>query len=86
MYVNIAILKETTSGEHHVALILGVVPSPTKLGGRLHMESGVAEGIGLADADFVDVVVIADRAVLVADADVVLCFQPPALAVIDSQP
>ncbi|WP_138936672.1 NAD(P) transhydrogenase subunit alpha [Roseovarius arcticus] len=84
MYVNIAVLKETTPGEHRVALVPDVVPGLIKLGARLHMESGAADGIGLADTDFSDVVVISDRSVLVADADVVLCVQPPALEVIDA--
>jgi alanine dehydrogenase len=52
MCVNIAVLKETTPGEHHVALVPGVVPGLIKLGGRRHMKSGAAEGIGLADAVF----------------------------------
>ena len=84
MYVNIAVLKETAPGERRVALVPGVVPGLMKLGARLHLEAGASEGIGLTDADFADVVVLADRAELVADADVVLCVQPPALAVIDA--
>ncbi len=84
MYVNIAILKETASGERRVALVPGVVPGLIKLGGRLHMEAGAADAIGLTDADFPEVTIVPDRAALVADADVVLCVQPPALAVVDA--
>ena len=84
MYVNIAVLKETAPGERRVALVPGVVPGLMKLGARLHLEAGAAEGIGLTDADFAEVVVLADRAALVAEADVVLCVQPPALAVVDA--
>jgi NAD(P) transhydrogenase subunit alpha len=82
MYVNIAVLKETTPGERRVALVPGVVANLVKLGARLHLEAGAGLAIGLADAEFADVVIVADRALLVADADVVLCVQPPALSVV----
>lgn len=84
MHVNIAVLKETTPGERRVALVPGVVPGLVKLGAQLHLEAGAGAGIGLRDADFEDVVVMADRTVLVADADVVLCVQPPSLEVVSA--
>ena len=84
MYVNIAVLKETAPGERRVALVPGVVPGLVKLGARLHLETGAGDGMGLTDADFADVAIVADRFALVADADVVLCVQRPALAVIDA--
>jgi H+-translocating NAD(P) transhydrogenase subunit alpha len=84
MYVNIAVLKETAPGERRVALVPALVPGLRKLGARLHLEAGAGAGIGLADADYADVTITADRAALVAGADVVLCVQPPALAVVDA--
>jgi len=84
MYVNIAVLKETRPQECRVALMPSVTPKLVKLGGRLHMQSGAAAAIHLEDAAFADVAFVADRAELVKDADVVLCVQPPALAVIDA--
>ena len=84
MYVNIAVLKETQPHERRVALVPSVVPKLIKLGGKLHMQSGAGEAIKLADAAFEDVAFIADRNALVADADVVLAVQPPALDVIDA--
>ena len=84
MYVNIAVLKETQPHERRVALVPSVIPKLVKLGAKLHMQSGAGEGIKLADAGFKDVVFIADRKALVADADVVLAVQPPALDVIDA--
>ena len=84
MYVNIAVLKETQPHERRVALVPSVVPKLIKLGGKLHMQSGAGEAIKLADASFKDVAFIADRKALVADADVVLAVQPPALDVIDA--
>ena len=84
MYVNVAVLKETQPHERRVALTPSVAPKLIKLGARLHMQTGAGEAIRLADAAFKDVAFIADRTDLVADADVVLAVQPPALEVIDA--
>ena len=82
MYVNVAVLKETQPHERRVALTPSVVPKLTKLGARLHMQSGAGEAIKLADSAFKDVAIVDDRLAMVADADVVLAVQPPALDVI----
>lgn len=82
MYVNVAVLKETSPHERRVALMPSVVPKLIKLGAKLHMQTGAANGIKLPDAAFKDVVFIKDPAELVADADVVLTVQPPSLDVI----
>jgi NAD(P) transhydrogenase subunit alpha len=84
MYVNIAVLKETRPHERRVALTPSVAPRLIKLGGKLHMQAGAGEAIKLADAAFEGVVFMDDRKALVADADVVLAVQPPALDVIDA--
>ena len=84
MYVNIAVLKETQSHEKRVALVPEVVPKLVKLGARLHMQSGAGLTVHLPDAAFKDVVFMDDRLAMVADADVVLAVQPPALEVIDA--
>src|SRR6202167_1094571 len=84
MYVNVAVLKETYPHERRVALMPSVVGKLTKLGAKLHMQSGAADAIKLTDAAFVDVVFLDDRSELVGDADLVLCVQPPALDVIDA--
>jgi NAD(P) transhydrogenase subunit alpha len=83
MYVNVAVLKETQPHERRVALVPSVVPKLIKLGARLHMQAGAGNAIKLIDAAFKDVTFIADRKDLVADADVVLAVQPPALEVIN---
>jgi NAD(P) transhydrogenase subunit alpha len=83
MYVNVAVLKETLPHERRVALVPSVVPKLIKLGAKLHMQSGAGAAIKLADTAFKDVVIIADRHALVADADVVLAVQPPALDVVE---
>jgi proton-translocating NAD(P)+ transhydrogenase subunit alpha len=84
MYVNVAVLKEVRPHERRVALVPSLVPKLVKLGARLHMQSGAADGIKLNDAAFKDVEIVADRHVLVGDADVVLAVQPPPLDVIDA--
>lgn len=72
MYVNIAVLKETQPHERRVALVPSVVPKLTKLGAKLHMQTGAGNAIKLIDATFKDVTFIADCKELVAHADVVL--------------
>jgi NAD(P) transhydrogenase subunit alpha len=84
MYVNVAVLKETRPNERRVALTPSVIPKLIKLGAKLHMQTGAGEAIRLPDAAFKDVVFMDDRRGLVADADVVLAVQPPALEVIDA--
>jgi H+-translocating NAD(P) transhydrogenase subunit alpha len=82
MYVNIAVLKETQPHERRVALMPSVVPKLIKLGAKLHMQAGAGNAVKLADAAYKDVTFIADRKAMVADADVVLAVQPPAIEVI----
>src|ERR1700685_1751858 len=84
MYVNVAVLKETHPHERRVALVPSVVGKLTKLGAKLHMQSGAGEAGSLVDAAFKDVTFTADRHSLVKDADVVLAVQPPALDVIEA--
>lgn len=84
MYVNVAVLKETAAHERRVALVPSVVAKLVKAGARLHMQSGAGATAHLADAAFADVVFTEDRRALVAEADVVLAIQPPALEVVDA--
>jgi NAD(P) transhydrogenase subunit alpha len=84
MYVNVAVLKETHPHERRVAMVPSVAAKLVKLGGRLHMQSGAADGIKQPDAAFKDVAFTDDRKALVSDADVVLAIQPPAPDVIDA--
>jgi H+-translocating NAD(P) transhydrogenase subunit alpha len=82
MYVNVAVLKETQPHERRVALVPSVVPKLTKLGAKLHMQTGAGTAIKLIDAAFKDVTFIADCKELVAHADVVLAVQPPTVDVV----
>ena len=79
MYVNIAVLKETQPHERRVAPVPSVVPKLIRLGAKLHMQAGAGNAVKLADAAYKDVTFIADRKAMVADADVVLAVQPPAI-------
>jgi NAD(P) transhydrogenase subunit alpha len=82
MYVNVAVLKETQAHERRVALVPSVAEKLIKLGAKLHMEAGAGEAIKLADSAFKNVNIVEDRRQLVAEADVVLAVQPPALGVV----
>ncbi len=84
MYVNVAVLKETKPHERRVALMPSVAPKLIKLGAKLHMQTGAADAIKLGDSAFKDVAFLDDRAALLADADVVLAVQPPALDAIEA--
>ncbi len=84
MYVNVAILKETLPHEGRVAVTPSVAAKLYKLGARLQMQTGAAESLYLDDAAYPNVAFVADPAALVAQADVVLAVQPPALAVVDA--
>jgi NAD(P) transhydrogenase subunit alpha len=82
MYVNIAVLKETQPHERRVALVPSVAARLVKLGAKLHMQAGAGDAVQLPDTAFTDVVFMEDRKELVAEADIVLAVQPPALEVI----
>jgi NAD(P) transhydrogenase subunit alpha len=84
VYVNVAVLKETQSHEHRVALVPSVAARLIKLGAKLHMQSGAGDAVNFGDNAFKDVVFSEDRHALVADADVVLSVQPPSLSVVDA--
>ncbi|HQT85440.1 MAG: NAD(P) transhydrogenase subunit alpha [Acidiphilium sp. 37-64-53] len=84
MYVNVAVLKETQVHERRVALVPVLIEKLTKLGARLHMQSGAGDASGLDDAGFDDVVIMTDRTAMVGAADVVLAVQAPAVAVVDA--
>jgi NAD(P) transhydrogenase subunit alpha len=84
MYVNIAVLKETTPHERRVAIVPSVTAGLVKLGARLYMQTGAGDASSFPDESYKDVAFIDDRVTLLADADVVLAVQPPALDVIEA--
>jgi NAD(P) transhydrogenase subunit alpha len=84
VYVNVVALKETQPHERRVALVPSVVAKLTALGARLHAQAGAGDGAQFPDAAFKDVEFGNDRKVLLADADIVIAVQPPALEVVDA--
>ncbi|MBI2380766.1 MAG: NAD(P) transhydrogenase subunit alpha [Gammaproteobacteria bacterium] len=71
----IAVVKETKPGERRVALSPEVAKKLKSLGAIVRFESGAAQGLGWADGAF-EAEAVADRAALLAGADVVLSVQP----------
>ena len=84
MYVNVAVLAETRVHEGRVALVPSLVARLVKLGARLHLQAGAGGAAHLADAAFVDVAIVSDRAAMLHDADVVLAVQAPDVDVVDA--
>jgi H+-translocating NAD(P) transhydrogenase subunit alpha len=82
MYINIAVLKETQPHERRLALTPDVADKLTKLGAKLHMQSGAGDSVNLPQSAFSNITFIDDRLVLVSEADLVLAVQPPALEVV----
>jgi NAD(P) transhydrogenase subunit alpha len=83
MFVNLAVLKETLAHEHRVAMIPSLVPRLTKLGARIHLQTGAGNGVRLADTAYTGAEIVSGHKALVRDADVVLGVQPPPIEIID---
>jgi NAD(P) transhydrogenase subunit alpha len=84
MYVNLAVLRETSTNEHRVALVPEITAELVKLGAKLHMQTGAGDASNFPDSSYMDVAFIGDRTRLVAAADVVLSVQPPDLKLVDA--
>jgi NAD(P) transhydrogenase subunit alpha len=82
MYVNIAVLRETSPHERRFAMVPAIAAQLQKLGGRLHMQPNSPSVIDLADTAFPDVVFIEDEKAMVREADVVIAVQAPAKDII----
>jgi len=77
--MKVAVVRETFPGERRVALVPAVVPSLTKAGWQVLLETGAGEAAGFSDADYEaksgeakSVEVVADRRTAFEQADVVL--------------
>jgi H+-translocating NAD(P) transhydrogenase subunit alpha len=84
MPVKIAVLKETRANERRVAMVPAVADKLTKLGAQIQMQSGAGDAVKLPDTVFKNVTFVADPIALVSDADVVLCVQPPDVALVSA--
>ena len=84
MYVNVAVLRETLAHERRVALMPSVTAGLVKVGRETTHAVGAGEAGRLPDESYKDVVFMKDRVQMVADADIVLAVQPPALEVVEA--
>lgn len=84
MTLTIGILHETTAGETRVAVVPEVVKKFKALGAGICIETGAGAGSFIRDEDFaaVDAEAVGSAAAVLAQAQVVLCIQPPSLDVL----
>lgn len=82
----LAVLRETLPGERRVALVPVLVPRFRALGLEPVMEAGAGLAAGIPDSSYADIQIETDRSKLLADADVLLCVQPPPADVIAALP
>jgi len=77
--VIIGVPKETYPGDRRVAIVPAVLPTLTKAGFEIHIQSGAGVDAGYTDSQYSDkgAKIVADRAAVFADADIVvqiLCY------------
>lgn len=84
MPVRIAVLRETRPNERRVAMVPAVVDKLIKLGAEVTIQSGAGDAVKLPDAAFRNVSFVPDARTLVADADIVLAVQPPAIELVQA--
>ncbi len=79
--MRIAVLRETADAERRVAATPETVKKLTQLGATVAVEAGAGAGANIADAAFTDAgATVGDRAATLADADLILAVQGPAVA------
>ncbi|HEX5960178.1 MAG TPA: NAD(P) transhydrogenase subunit alpha [Rhodanobacteraceae bacterium] len=77
MPITLAALRETAEGERRVAVTPETAKKYATRGVRVLLERGAGERAGFPDASYADVE-FADAGAVAAQADVLLCVQPPA--------
>ena len=82
MSFRIAVLRETRAFERRVALVPSVVAKLRKLGAEIALEAGAGEAAYFPDAAYADISFGSDRALLAAEADILLSVQPPPLDIV----
>jgi NAD(P) transhydrogenase subunit alpha len=82
MPVVLGVLKETAADETRVALVPEIAGKLKALGARVLVERGAGAAAHFADAAYVDAE-LTDAASILAAADVLLCVQPPPIAVVN---
>ncbi len=83
--MNVAILKETISGENRVAAIPATIKDMIKKGISVKVESVAGERSHISDNDYENVGadIVSDRSILLADAELILKVAPATLEEID---
>jgi H+-translocating NAD(P) transhydrogenase subunit alpha len=82
MPVVIGVLKETVANETRVALVPEIAGKLKALGARVLFERGAGSAAHFADAAYTDAE-LCDAGTVLAAADVLLCVQPPSVAVVN---
>jgi NAD(P) transhydrogenase subunit alpha len=82
MPVVLGVLKENAADETRVALVPEIAGKLKALGARVLVERGAGAAAHFADAAYVDAE-LTDAASVLAAADVLLCVQPPPIAVVN---
>lgn len=85
MAIGVAVLRETARGERRVAITPEVAGKWRARGVEVWLEAGAGQAAGFADEAYVDVHV-ADRAQVLAQAQVLCCVQPPDETVLQALP
>jgi len=82
MAIRLGVARETAPDERRVAIIPETCRKFVSMGAQVVIERDAGSGAGLPDSGYVEAgaSIAADRRGALADADLVLCVQPPALA------
>lgn len=84
MAIKIAVLKETRLGEKRVAMVPVVAARLERLGASVTLQAGAGLAATFADEAYKDASFFDTAGGLVADADIVLAVQPPAVEVLSA--
>jgi NAD(P) transhydrogenase subunit alpha len=77
MPIRVGAPKETTPGEHRVALVPDVAQRLAKLGVEVLLETGAGSAAHYPDEAYKDTRIVSDATTLYAECDVILGVQPP---------
>ncbi|MGO9512035.1 MAG: NAD(P) transhydrogenase subunit alpha [Steroidobacteraceae bacterium] len=83
MPVTVGVLKEAAADESRVAVVPEIASKFKALGARILVEPGAGSAAHFSDAAYTDAELSAAAAIL-SSADVLLCVQPPTLAMVDA--
>ena len=83
--MKIAVPREAEAGERRVPMIPASVDKLVKMGASVAVEAGLGSSIHVGDAEYeaAGASIVADRAALVGEADIVARLNPPPLAEVD---